>query len=106
MKINKKEMNTIDLSAKRAELNLETAKIEWSQLQHFFANGSVVVVAADLDLIRVAEAMSEDDTNQVAVWMKHGKVQLVSTAQAKAWHQVNAIFWAVVIRPLVLIQET
>ena len=37
----------------RNELNTQTAKISWKELEVFFANGTVVYVSSKLDLIDV-----------------------------------------------------
>ena len=38
----------------KAKLNLETAQVAWTELQRFFAQGSVIRVDSSLDLIEVA----------------------------------------------------
>ena len=37
----------------RTKLNLETARMAWSELQRFFASGAAIYVSADLDLIQI-----------------------------------------------------
>ncbi len=37
---------------KRANVNLETARIAWKELQRYFASGVAIAVSADLDLSR------------------------------------------------------
>jgi hypothetical protein len=88
----------------RARINSETAKIAWQELQRFFAQGYAVGVAPELDLVDVAVAVSHDDKQLVAGWMKSGKVGPVSDAQALEWLAANALMWCVVIRPWVLVQ--
>ena len=92
---------SIDL---KAQLNLETAKIAWSELQLFFASGKAISVHHTLDIIDVACAIHIDDTEDMQNWMSHDLVGQVSDHQAKAWHDSDASVWAVVIRPWVLVQ--
>lgn len=96
-------MNPEQLS--RAQINLETAQIGWRELQPYFARGATVVVSADLDLVEVAYQISQNNTHQVAEWMTIGQLCRVSDEQALAWYEADAVVWAVVARPYVLVQE-
>lgn len=49
----------------RTKLNLETARIAWKELQRFFASGAALKVESDLDLVKVAFQVSEDNAAQV-----------------------------------------
>jgi hypothetical protein len=89
----------------RTKVNLETAQIAWTELQRFFANGSLIYVADELDLVDVAIAVANDDQASVEKWMQANQVATVSDKQAKAWQAKDAILWAVVVRPFVLVQE-
>lgn len=89
----------------RAKINLETAQIAWTDLQRFFAQGSVIWVDDSLDLVEVAHHLAQDDAATVKDWMSSKKVAQVSDSQAKKWLSNDAWLWAVVIRPLVLVQE-
>ncbi len=88
----------------RASLNLETAKIPWSELQRFFAGGVAIGVAPELDLLEVAYQMSQDNKPCIARWMADGQVAAVSDEQALQWLQADAEVWSVVVRPWVLVQ--
>jgi hypothetical protein len=88
-----------------ARLNGETAKIEWHQLQKHYATGSVIAVEPSFDLIKVAIALHQDDTEQVKQWLSDGMVSEVSDQQAQAWYDQNSLVWALVIPPFVLVQE-
>lgn len=89
----------------RAQLNLETARIGWRELQPYFARGATVQVDAALDLVEVAYQVSHDNAAQVAEWMQTGMIARVNDAQALAWYEADAVVWAVVARPYVLVQE-
>jgi hypothetical protein len=89
----------------RINLNLETSRIAWEELQRFFASGAAIFVSEELDLIDVAIQISKDNQKQVLQWMETGKVTRVNDAQALAWYERDAEVWAVVVRPYVLVQD-
>jgi hypothetical protein len=86
------------------EINLQTAQIRWHELQRFFASGNAIAVDASLDLTQVAAQVVADNAVQIKSWMNAGLVDVVSDAQAQHWHEQDALVWAVVIKPWVLIQ--
>jgi len=89
----------------RAKINAETGRIGWGELQHHFARGVVIKVAAGLDLVEVAAALAHDDRGSVEAWLRAGRIAHAETADALAWHERDAHFWAVVAAPWVLVQE-
>mgnify|MGYP000668584699 CR=1 FL=1 len=95
-------MNPEDLT--KNKVNQETSKIAWSELQRFFAQGLAVNVAPEMDLVKVADAFSKDDKAQVEQWMQNQLVHLVTDQQAALWIKNDALMWAVVIKPWVLVQ--
>lgn len=94
-----------DTQALFKQLNLETARIQWHELERFFAAGQLIAVNPELDLIATAVAIAEDDKTTVAAWLDSGQLAGVSDAQAQAWHTDNATLWAVVIKPWILVQH-
>jgi len=86
------------------KLNLETAQIRWHELQRYFASGNAIFVDASLDLIQVATQISEDNASQIKIWMDSGLLDVVKDSQAAQWHEDDAIVWALVIKPWVLVQ--
>lgn len=95
-------MTEEDLS--KEKVNLETSKIAWTELQRVFASGLAVNIAPELDLIDVADAFSKDNKLLVENWMKNQQVHLVTDQQAALWIKNDAMMWAVVIKPWVLVQ--
>jgi hypothetical protein len=89
----------------KEKVNLETSQIAWKELQRFFAAGTAVFVASDLDLVDVAYQFSVDNKDQVALWMQHNQVALVSDRQALDWLEADADVWAVVVKPWILVQQ-
>ncbi|GAB1234476.1 DUF2288 family protein [Ferrigenium sp. UT5] len=90
----------------RAQLNLETAQIAWRELQPYFARGVAIAVSAELDLVEVAYQVSCDNTTQVTSWLQNGQLARITDEQALAWYKADALVWAVVARPYVLVQES
>lgn len=89
----------------RINVNLETSRIAWKELQRFFAGGAAIFVSEGLDLVEVAVQISKDNRAQVALWMDAGQIARVSDSQAVAWYEADADVWAVVVRPYVLVQQ-
>jgi hypothetical protein len=98
------KMNEQDF--KRASVNLETAQIAWRELQRYFASGAAIAVSDTLDLVEVAFQISEDNAEQISQWVQSGQVARVSDEQALAWYEADALVWAVVVRPYVLVQAS
>jgi len=88
----------------RIKVNRETARLPWSELQRHFAQGSVIFVSEELDLIDVAVRISHDDKESIARWMAEGKVAKVSDTQAQTWAESDASLWTSVVSPFVLVQ--
>lgn len=88
-----------------AKINLETARIPWKNLQYFFAGGSAIQVAADLDLVDVALCIAQDEQDRVASWLDGGQLAPVTDDLARRWFDQDVIVWAVVVKPWVLVQE-
>ncbi len=89
----------------RAQLNAETGKLSWKELERHYARGVVIRVAGDLDLVEVAAAFVRDDRAVVERWLTEGRVARAGNEQAEEWHRVQPVFWAVVAAPWVLVQE-
>lgn len=88
----------------RAKVNLETAQISWRELQRFFAAGTAIYVSEDIDLVEAAFQMSQDNAEQIRQWMAAGKFGRVTDEQAGIWFETDAVLWAVVVSPWVLVQ--
>ena len=87
------------------KLNRETSKIDWEALQRFYAQGTVLVVAAELDLVAMAVALAEDKAQYIAELLEKGLLQKADETQAKAWLAEKCEVWAVVVAPWVLVQR-
>lgn len=90
----------------KEKINLETGRIGWPELQRHFARGLLVVVSPELDLVDVAAAFNKDDKQKVAEWMHQQTLVRANDEHARRWESQQAEFWAVVVAPWVLVQET
>ncbi|MDH5389490.1 MAG: DUF2288 domain-containing protein [Gammaproteobacteria bacterium] len=97
-------MNDLDIDPIKQELLCETSKIAWKELQVFFAGGTAVYISEELNLIEVASCFVEDNKAMVSKWMNHNQVMPVSDNQARNWYNHDAMVWAIVVKPWVLVQ--
>tara|TARA_R110002110_G_scaffold405241_1_gene624261 strand:- start:97673 stop:97993 length:321 start_codon:yes stop_codon:yes gene_type:complete len=89
----------------REEFHRQTAQIRWHDLQTYYAHGSVISVAAPLDLVGVAVQLGMDNAGQFQAWIEAAQVAPVSDQQALQWYEENTLLWAVVAPPWVLVQQ-
>ncbi|RZU99158.1 DUF2288 domain-containing protein [Spiribacter vilamensis] len=87
------------------QLNTETGRVRWSELERHFARGVVVRVDAGIDLVAVAAAFVRDDEATVMEWMTAGQVRRAEAEDARDWVSRDPDLWAVVAAPWVLVQE-
>ena len=83
----------------------QTARCGFDELQRFFAQGVLLEVAADLDLIQVATALALDDVVKVDDWRATNLVGPVADEQAQRWVNADATLWTLVVKPWILVQE-
>jgi hypothetical protein len=88
----------------KTKLNLETATAPWRELQTFFAQGLVLNIAKDLDLLEVGEQFAADNKALFEQWLTSGQVAQVSDQQALLWFENDAHVWTLVIKPWILVQ--
>lgn len=87
------------------ELNNQTARISWPELEKHFARGVLVAVAPDLDLVQVAMNIVRDDAEVIKEWMSDGRVARATDDNAIEWSEPAAELWAVVAAPWILVQK-
>lgn len=93
------------IQEEKAKILAQTAKISWKEIEQFYAQGKLILVSNDLDLVEVGYAISLDDATQVIEWMESGSLKKDFNVQAKEWAENNSELWSVVIKPWVLIQK-
>ena len=87
------------------KLHSETAQISWLELQRFFAQGVVMHVASETDLVEVAVLFAQDESEKLKSLVESNKVCAPSNDQARDWFEREAVLWSVVVAPFVLVQE-
>ena len=93
------------LNRLRSEFHSQTAKISWMDLQTQFSRGLVVEVVVGLDLVEVAMQLTLDNAQQFQAWLDEGKVIRVADPRAQELLECDAMLWAVVAPPWVLVQK-
>ena len=96
------EESTEELSIR---LNTETARISWQELERHFARGVLLTVSPSLDLVQVGVHMIHDDKTIVDAWLESGDLRKATDDEARYWSENDAILWAVVVAPWVLVQD-
>ena len=89
----------------RREYHTQTAKINWHDLQTYYAHGSVIAVGSELSLVEVAVQLGLDNAEQFQQWIADKQIAPVHDEQALAWYETNQQLWAVVAPPWVLVQR-
>ena len=92
------------ITEEKAKILAETATINWQLLEKFYAQGKVVLVEGDLNLIDVAYSLSINETADIETLLESKQLNRDFNHQAKLWHQEDAEVWCVVIKPWILVQ--
>lgn len=87
------------------DLHAETARVQWQELEVHFARGVVIRVDSELDLIKVAVDIANDDKPAVERWIAAGQVEHLGMETARDWNERDPELWAVVVAPWVVVQE-
>lgn len=94
------------IQEEKARIVAETAMIQWKELEKFYAQGLLILVSDQLNLIEVAYAIAQDEADQVTQWLESELLIRDFNQQAIKWEKANAEVWSVVIRPWVLVQKS
>lgn len=86
-------------------LHLETGRIRWRALQRFFAQGVVLKVAPERDLVKVAALFASDDAAALAPLLNTSEIIAPDDAIARDWFHDDVEVWSIVVAPFVLVQE-
>ena len=88
-----------------AKITLETAQIPWKELERYFAAGKIIAVDDKMDMIQVATLMASDDVEAISALLEKKQIEKVTDEQARIWSDSDALLWAVVVRPWILVQQ-
>jgi hypothetical protein len=83
----------------------ETARIDWTELERFFAQGRLLLVMPDADLVGIAESIANDDKSRITEWLSTGVLQAMPNTIAADFAARKPALWAVVVSPWVCVQE-
>lgn len=97
--------DNVEFESVKDKLHGETARINWQDLQRFFAQGAVLHVSSNLDLIEIAVLFAEDNAEQLEPLLESLEIRQPSNDQARNWYANNVELWSVVVAPYVLVQE-
>lgn len=79
---------------------------EWSWLKPHALRDAIVIVAQNLHLLTVAEAIALDSSAQIQEWISQGLLTKPTQEQMDAWDQESGRkFMSLVVQPYVLIQD-
>ncbi len=90
----------------REELFVTIAEAEWQWLKPHLERGTLITVAAALDLAETGERIAADDAQLVGEWISKGMIGKATAAEIDAWDLApTGKFLMLVVSPYVLIQE-
>ena len=90
----------------REELALQVAEAEWQWLKPHLERGSLITVAAALDLAEAGDRIAADDVQQVGEWISSSRIGKPTPAEIAVWDSEPARkFLMLVVSPYVLIQD-
>ena len=76
----------------------QVRRIFLKELERFFASGSVISIASELDLIDVGARIAADDKQSVQRWMDAGLLHKTTDNEASEWAKNDALLWVVVVK--------
>jgi hypothetical protein len=90
----------------RAQLDENLDEAEWEWLIPHVQRDSVIIVALELDLLDVGEAIASDKASEVQNWIDEALIAKPSTVQMGEWNmQKEKRFNTLIVQPFVLVQE-
>jgi hypothetical protein len=90
----------------REKLKETLDEAEWGWLRDHAERDGLIIVARELELLDVGEAIASDDSKQVGAWIGGGQLTKPTQEQLAEWNETPARrFMALVVSPYVLIQE-
>jgi len=90
----------------RKNLDSESGRLHWQELEKHFARGAVRVISNETNLIDIAVDIAQNNTEKISIAVENNTVSEPTDSQARDWQQQNASYLCVVVAPFVLIQES
>jgi hypothetical protein len=89
----------------RERLAAFLGEVYWSDLSAHAARDALIVVADDLDMLDVGEAIASDDTARVEAWIRSRSLAKPSAGDLARWPaEPLAVFESLVVAPFVLVR--
>ncbi|MBW4687082.1 MAG: DUF2288 domain-containing protein [Komarekiella atlantica HA4396-MV6] len=94
------------MSDLRAELTEILDEAEWEWLIPHVQRDAVILVASELNLVDVGEAIASDNIPSVQQWIDEQLITKPSSVQVGEWNSDPAKrFHTLIVQPYVLVQE-
>lgn len=94
------------MSDLRTQLTEQLAEMEWNWLIPHAQRDALIVVNENLDLVEVALAIANDQTQLVQNWISEQLIQKPSPHQLSDWNNnLQKKFPTIIVQPFVLISE-
>ncbi len=89
----------------RESLAAALGNVFFSDLRAHLARGAVVILAPELDILDVAEAVVRDDKARVSGWIEKGLLRKPSLLELETWSKITDDRWeSLVVAPFVLVR--
>lgn len=89
----------------RKKLAEELDTVDWRALRAQAGRDSVILVAAELELVEVACCVAKDRSTEVAGWIGSGQLRKPTVEELAAWErEPDKSFRMLIVAPYVLIQ--
>lgn len=90
----------------RERLARTLGEVYWTDLRAHVARDAVILVAADLDLLEIGEAMAANDVSTIQAWITAGKLTKPTAEDLERWPlQTDLRFLSLVVAPFVLVRR-
>ncbi|MEM9276392.1 MAG: DUF2288 domain-containing protein [Cyanobacteria bacterium P01_F01_bin.143] len=91
----------------KEKLSRDVANISWQDLLPHAKRDVLIVIATDLDIIDVSEAIALDKKDLVNNWITQKLITKPSSEQLSAWNNnPQQQFVTSIVQPFVIVQET
>jgi len=88
------------------KLKEEIGTVSWSWLRPHEKRKVLFLVAAELDLVEVAIAVAEDQTEKVKSWLDNSDLTQPTLKQVAKWEKSGGLFSGIIVKPYVFFKET
>ena len=79
---------------------------EWQWLKPHLSRDALIIVNSSLELLKVSEEMTKNNSNQIQEWIRTGLLSKPTLENVKDWDQTEGKrFNFLIVQPYVLIQE-